>query len=92
MKQYRPLIGEDWAIRFTLDNKVLDDQFSQKKTDLLEFLRRRFNNARIQLITTIADTQQNFKPYTDKEKFEQMAGRNPAVRNLKEELDLEIEY
>jgi DNA polymerase-3 subunit gamma/tau len=58
----------------------------------MEFLRSRLNNHKIQLKTKIADMQRDLKPYTDKEKFEKMAEKNPALRTLREELDLEIEY
>jgi DNA polymerase-3 subunit gamma/tau len=92
MKNSRPQLDNDWNIRFTLDNKVLHDELNNNKTALMEFLRNRLNNYRIQLHTIVAETPRNHKPYTDKEKFDRMAEKNPALRNLREELDLEIEY
>ncbi|MFZ4521368.1 MAG: DNA polymerase III subunit gamma/tau [Bacteroidales bacterium] len=88
----RPELQDNWNITFTLDNKVLEDELTLRKTEMMEFLRGRLNNYKIQLKTTIADVQKTMKPYTDKEKFEMMAGKNPALRTLREELDLEIEY
>ncbi len=92
LKNSRPTLQDDWSIRFALDNKVLDDELTARKTEMMEFLRVRLNNYKIQLQTSIADIQKNLKPYTDKEKFEMMLQKNPALRTLKEELDLEIEY
>lgn len=92
LKNSRPVILDEWNIGFTLDNKVLDDELTLRKTEMMEFLRMRLNNFKIQLKTSIAETKQNLKPYTDKEKYELMASRNPALRTLREELDLEIEY
>jgi len=92
LKSSRPVILDEWNIGFTVDNKVLDDELTLRKTEMLEFLRTRLNNFRIQLKTTIAEVQKNLKPYTDKEKYEMMAGKNPELRTLREELDLEIEY
>ena len=92
LKNSRPVIQDIWDIGFTLDNKVQEDDLTLRKTELMEFLRVRLNNFKIQLKTTISETQKSLKPYTDKEKFEMMAGKNPALRNLREELDLEIEY
>jgi len=92
LKNSRPVLQKDWIIGFTLDNKVQEDDLTMRRTEMMEFLRVRLNNFKIQLHTTIAETQKNLKPYTDKEKFELMAGKNPALRNLREELDLEIEY
>ena len=92
LKSSRPALMEDWIIGFTLDNKVLEDELALRKTEMMEFLRTHLNNFRIQLQTSVAETQKNLKPYTDKEKFELMADKNPALRTLREELDLEIEY
>jgi hypothetical protein len=58
----------------------------------MEFLKFRLNNYKIHLQTSIADNQKTMKPYTDKEKFDMLAEKNPALRTLREELDLEIEY
>ena len=92
LKNSRPVLQTDWMIGFTLDNKVQEDELTLRKTEMMEFLRTHLNNFQIQLQTNIAETQKNLKPYTDKEKFELMAGKNPALRTLREELDLEIEY
>ncbi|MEI7897104.1 MAG: DNA polymerase III subunit gamma/tau [bacterium] len=92
LKNARPVLLADWNIGFPLDNKVQDDDLTLRKTEMMEFLRMRLNNYKIQLQTSIAEAQKTLKPYTDKEKFEMMAGKNPALRTLKEELDLEIEY
>lgn len=92
LKSSRPVLQSGWNITFTLGNKVLEDELSLRKTEMMEFLRERLNNYKIQLQTSVAETQQTMKPYTDKEKYEMMAGKNPALRTLREELDLEIEY
>ena len=92
LKNTRPVLSDDWTIHFSLDNKVLEAELTSRKTDMMEFLRNRLNNAKIQLITTITENQKTLKPYTDREKFDLMAGKNPALRSLREDLDLEIEY
>jgi DNA polymerase-3 subunit gamma/tau len=92
LKSSRPVVEDDWVIGFSIDNKVMDDELTVKKTEMMEFLRNNLNNFKIQLHTRIAETQKTLKPYTDKEKFELMATKNPALKNLREELDLEIEY
>jgi len=92
LKGSRPLLQPDWKIEFILANKVLEDELNSKKTEMMEFLRIRLNNYKIHLQTSIVDNQKTMKPYTDKEKFDMLAEKNPALRTLKEELDLEIEY
>ena len=92
LKNSRPALQDHWNISLTIDNKVQEDELNMRKTEMMEFLRSHLNNYKIQIQTTIAETQKNLKPYTDKEKYELMAGKNPALRTLREELDLEIEY
>jgi len=92
LRNSRPIILPEWQIEFTIDNKVLEDEFNQKKGELSEFLRSRLNNHKIQLFSKIAEIQKELKPYTDKEKYQKMAEKNPSLRTLREELDLEIDY
>jgi len=92
LRNSRPTILPEWQIEFTLDNKILDGEINLKKGELMEFLRTRLNNSKIQLYSKIAETQKELKPYTDKEKYQKMVEKNPALRTLREELDLEIDY
>ncbi|MEI7983627.1 MAG: hypothetical protein WCI71_18410, partial [Bacteroidota bacterium] len=92
LRKFRPMLLPEWQIEFTLDNKILEDELNLKKGELMEFLRTKLNNCKIQLFTKVAENQKELKPYTDKEKFGKMAEKNPALRKLREELDLEIEY
>ncbi len=92
LKNARPVTGDDWLIRFTVGNKVVEDELNLRKTEMLAYLRTSLNNSRIRIRTEIAEQAPNLKPYTDKEKFERMSEKNPALRNLREDLDLEIEY
>ena len=92
LKISRPVLGENWTISLTLENKVLDDELTTHKPGLMEHLRTRLNNALIRLQTSVAEVQKAHKPYTDREKFERMAEKNPNLRNLRETFDLEFEY
>ncbi|MEI7500160.1 MAG: DNA polymerase III subunit gamma/tau [Bacteroidota bacterium] len=92
LKSSRPVLQPDWKIEFTLANIVLEDEMNSKKTEMMEFIRNRLNNYKIHLKTSISENLKTIKPYTDKEKFDMLAEKNPALRTLKEELDLEIEY
>ncbi|MEI7663243.1 MAG: DNA polymerase III subunit gamma/tau [Bacteroidota bacterium] len=92
LKSARPVLGPGWNIEFTIGNKVLEDELNLRKTEMLEFLRMRLNNYKIQVNTQVSESLKNAKPYTDKEKFDLMAEKNPALNTLKDELGLEIEY
>lgn len=92
LRNSKPVLSDNWVIDFTFDNKILENELSSRKTDMMEFMRKGLQNSKIQLRTTIAENSKNVKPYTDKEKFDLMAEKNPALKTLREELDLDIEY
>lgn len=92
LRKCPPKLLPEWQIEFTLDNKILEDELNLKKGELMDFLCARLNNYKIQLFIKIAENQKEIRPYTDKEKFDKMAEKNPALRTLRDELDLEIEY
>ena len=87
-----PVLKENWQIELEIDNRILEEELSLKKEDLLDFLKQKLNNFQITLKIRIQENQKELKPYTDKEKFEKMAEKNPALNKLKEQLDLDIEY
>jgi len=88
----RPVLKENWQIEFEVSNKILEQELNQKRGELLDFLKRTLTNDKITLTITIRENKKEMKPYTDQEKFEKMAAKNPALYNLKEQLDLDIEY
>ncbi len=87
-----PVMKENWQIELEIDNRILEEELKQKKGDLLDFLKQKLDNYQITLETRIQENHKELKPYTDKEKFEKMAEKNPALNKLKEKLDLDIEY
>jgi DNA polymerase-3 subunit gamma/tau len=91
LKKHRPVLKEDFLIEFCVDNKVLAEDLTQKRNDLLEFLIARLKNAMIHLQIIVPDHPIAVRPYTDREKFGRMAEKNPELLDLREQLDLEIE-
>ena len=87
-----PVLKDNWQIELEIDNRILEEELSLKKEDLLDFLKQKLDNVQVTLKTRIQENQKELKPYTDKEKFEKMAEKNPALNKLKEQLDLDIEY
>jgi len=87
-----PVLKEAWQIEFEIDNRILEEELNQKRGELLEFLKQALDNYQISLLIRVQENQKEQKPYTDKEKFEKMADKNPELNKLKEQLDLDIEY
>jgi len=90
--QFHPVLKDEYMVVISLENKLLETELLQKKTELLDFLRAKLDNHKINLSTIVEEHSRKHRPYTDKDKFSKMAGKNPALLNLKENLDLEIEY
>jgi len=90
--QFLPVLKKDYIIEITLENKLLETELSRIKGEMLVFLRNRLENGKLNLVTKVEEKVRESKPYTDKEKFEKMASKNPSLLKLKEGLDLEIEY
>jgi DNA polymerase III subunit gamma/tau len=83
---------EGTNIRIKLDNNVQKGLLEGFKTLLMTYLREKLQNTNIQLSAEIAVDEQNFKPYTQTEKFSFMAEKNPYLIDLKNALGLELGY
>ncbi len=92
LKNNRPVLVEGMLIRVTLESKLIGDELALHKTGFLEFIRSGLRNYSVGLEVLIDEKVREKRPYTDREKFERMAEKNPALINLKEKLDLEIGY
>lgn len=62
------------------------------ETELVQFLRKELRNDRISLLTTIKVAEVKHRLYTDKEKFNYLAEKQPLLLKLKERLSLDTEF
>lgn len=89
---HNPSITETGSIVVELENKVLEAEFNRNKTELLGHLKNTLNNDFITIEVTVSEQViEAKKPYTDKEKFDQMAEKNPLLKSLKDQLDLGLD-
>ncbi|MBM3405582.1 MAG: hypothetical protein FJY10_11935, partial [Bacteroidetes bacterium] len=88
----KPILAAPSTIQYHLDNKVQEEELFERRAALLAFLRKALQNKHIMLQTEIDDTPQTNRPYTPREKFNHLAEKNPCLKELKEQLDLDIEY
>lgn len=87
-----PVLADDFKIVVTVDNKIQDADIFTKRPEILGYLRKELKNWGIMLETVISDRPvESRKPYTDQDKFDLMAEQNPAVKTLKNQLNLDIE-
>lgn len=89
----KPLLIEGWKVLFDVENKVQKLEIEDIKGDILEHLRTKLENGRISLeINIVKKESGNGKPYTAQEKFKYMSEKNPAVKELRDRLNLDIDY
>jgi DNA polymerase-3 subunit gamma/tau len=88
------VVVEKNQIEFLVDNHVQVSDLSEDKSNLLEFLREKLNNWRIQLNVVIdeTETKDGDSLYEPSAKFSAMAEQNPLLKELKNRFDLDIEH
>ncbi len=86
-----PTLKEDFQVEFALNNPLQEEEVQKIKTTLVTFLQKELLNSNIQLVTIVSETPQgNKKFYTDKEKFEHLAQKNPSLLKFKQQFGLDF--
>ena len=62
------------------------------KSNLVEFLRQKLNNNSIQVTSVMQEFQSKKVAYTNKDKFEHLAEKNPILHQLKEKFGLDADF
>jgi DNA polymerase-3 subunit gamma/tau len=91
LKNHKPLLKENFVVEFCVENKLLEEELNQKRNELLDWLCSRLENNKITFQIVVQEIMKTTRPYTDKEKFNRMAEKNPSLKEMKEQLDLEID-
>jgi len=93
LKKQLPEIDEEGKITFVFENKMSLKEFFTKKPEILHFFRSALKNNSFDISGEVAEVEDNtIKPYTAEAKYNRMIEKNPDLKNLKEQLDLDIEY
>ncbi len=91
LSNYEPELAEGYEIKFKTDNSLIaEDKLNMNA--LLDYLKKALNNTLIKLSPEVTEKPKTLGAYTDKEKFEQMATKKPMLRELKEKLNLELDF
>tara|TARA_B100001027_G_scaffold159445_1_gene112514 strand:- start:3846 stop:5561 length:1716 start_codon:yes stop_codon:yes gene_type:complete len=88
-----PILKNDFNVDFHLDSEVQKMDLQKETPYLLEHLRKELNNGFIQIHLHVSEVEnQKISQYTSRERFFQMAEKNPDLHLFKEEFDLDLEY
>ena len=87
-----PVLTDETTIELTIENILQEKEINDRKTDMLTKVRKELNNYDLQLKTVINVNPEKAKPFTPQEKFKKMAEKNPALKTLKDKLNLELDF
>ena len=88
-----PILKNDFNVDFHLDSEVQKMDLQKETPYLLEYLRKELNNGSIQIHLHVSEIEnQKISQLTSRERFFQMAEKNPDLHLFKEEFDLDLEY
>ena len=79
-------------ITIPLTNPVEEPLLQNIRTQLTAYLRDKLNNNRISVIGLMQEFETKKVAYTNKEKFDHLAEKNPSLRELKERLGLDTDF
>lgn len=79
-------------IHLQLDNDIQTSLLDEFKADLLMYLRQHLRNSSLQLTAAVTLQEQKRMIYTQQEKFNFLAEKNPALLELRKVLGLELDY
>jgi DNA polymerase-3 subunit gamma/tau len=88
-----PVLKEDYTIDVTADNKVLEREIKALLPEILAMLKKGLHNDFIEISINLADIkEQEDKAYFPDEIYKKMTEKNPAIKNMRDQLDLEIDF
>lgn len=84
---------KNYLITYSVANSLQKEKIQEKKRDILKALKIRLKNKLIDLKVVVDQKQEKVKPvpYTNKEKFMYLSQKNPALKLLKDKLDLDYD-
>lgn len=77
-----PKLQENNCIQIVVFNFEQQNELSNRESELKDFLSQQLKNNQIKLEITIVKNKQNYSFYTNKEKFEFLAKKNPVLTTL----------
>ena len=88
-----PTLLDDFLIKFILDSEVQKMEFQTQNQLLLDFLRAELKNGHIHLVLELTKSDNpKLTQLTSKERFFQMAEKNPDLHIFKEKFNLDLEF
>ncbi len=92
LKRNKPVIRKEANLEFAVDNKIQKKEIDDRKMDIMPRLKETLNNYHLHLEVVVNEQEAQTRAYLPQEKFKKMAEKNPALKTLKDKLNLEIDF
>lgn len=90
MKNMNPTITDFPNLEVVVDNQLIYDQMQAVRGSVVKTLQIYLHNPRITLTIRVDDSDKPIKVLTRKEQFEEMGNKNPAIKQLRDLLGLDL--
>jgi len=91
MTANEPALKENYQVSVIIENQLQQQLLIESKIDLLNYLRQKLKNFKIDLIPVLQKTDVIRKPVTDTEKYQAMLSKNPLLDQFRKEFNLGFE-
>ena len=89
----KPFLKDDFKVHIKLDNKVIEREFRVMLPEIHAYLRNQLENDLVTVIPSLADIkEQEDRAYFPDEIYRKMTQKNPEIKNMRDQLDLEIDF
>ena len=86
-----PELQENFKIEYHVPNSIIKDD-KLNVNILLDYLKKELNNNQITLEGVVDSHARQKEAYTDRERFDVLAKKHPQLNQLKDKLDMELEF
>lgn len=87
----KPALKENFQVEFMVNNQLQEEEVLKIKPALMNFLAKELSNGKIDFYIVISETPQGDKRYySDREKFEHLAEKNPNLIKLRQQFGLDF--
>lgn len=85
-------VRENDVVTIQIHNSILENTFNKIRVELLSHLRKSLQNDTIKVELEKLESESKKMIYTNKEKFDHLADKNPLIKLLQEKLSLDPDY
>ena len=86
----RPMLKENLVIEVLVDNRMVATDVTAMRPQIEEFLRKELQNSRLTMHIIVEEAKSTHRILSRVEQYQAIEQHNPAVRKLKELLDLDL--